>query len=245
MSFGKLLKKTVKEKKLTYKEISKKCYAQGIEINEKYISQIANSQKPAPSEEKIRAIARALDTNEQLFILESYIDKAPKEILNIFNNIRDMCSLFALSKVKNIFSKQDYDKIETNLQEETLSEFLVEFLDPIQLDYKSNKNFVINSEGLDFSVNTDDVPIYTVSDDLMSPMLEKGDSITLSMKDKYVDGEILAVKIYGANEIIYRIVHFKGDYIELTNLKNNNGCKAFDRNDVQIIGKVVKLIREF
>lgn len=244
MPYGNLLKKLTKEKKLTYKEIANKCISIGVKIDDKYISQLANNVKPPPSEEKTRAIAKALDTNEHLLIIEGYIDKAPKEILELLNKIREYITLFGLASIKNDLTKEQYEYIMYELQKQSLSEFLIEILEDDDIQYNNNKNFIIKHEGIDFTFEYNNISFIKVKDDSMSPQIEQGSSIVLEIKDKYMNGEILALKIKGNNETIYRHTVFNNGTITLTPYNAKYQAITYNREDVEIIGKVAKVIKE-
>ena len=78
----------------------------------------------------------------------------------------------------------------------------------------------------------------------MSPQIEQGSSIVLEIKDKYMNGEILALKIKGNNETIYRHTVFNNGTITLTPYNAKYQAITYNREDVEIIGKVAKVIKE-
>ncbi len=244
MPFGNLLKKLAKEKGLTYKEIATKCKELGESITIGYIKEVASGRKNPPTEEKTRTIAKALDIDERLLILEGYIDKAPKEILDLLNSIRDYAMQFALISINNTLTKEQYEYIKYELHKQNLSEFLIDFLEADNLKYANNKNFTLEHEGLDFTFKYDNISFIEVKDDSMSPQIEQGSSIVLEVKDKYVNGEILALKIKGTNEAIYRHTVFNSGTITLTPYNPKYKVITYNREDVEIIGKVARVIKE-
>jgi len=241
--FGNLLKKYTKEKKITYKEIANRCNAMGVSITEGHIKEIANGRKRAPTEDKIRAIAKALEVDEKLLVLEGYIDKAPKEIIDFLNNIREIISFFALASMEKEYSRENFEILKSMLHEQSLSVFFSEILDDDNLIYENSKNFTLENDGVSFSLKTDNISFIEITDNSMSPQLEIGDNIILEIADNYVNGEILAVKIKGTNEVIYRNVVFSNGLVNLTAYNKKYSTTTYNRNDIEIIGKVTKVIK--
>ncbi len=244
MPYGVLLKQLLKKNKLTYTKLSSKCSELGVSLNSGYIKEIANGKRNPPTEEKTRAIAKILNTDERLLILEGYIDKAPTEVLQLFNTIRECSLLPALASLKNTLSKDQYDIISYEVSKMPLAELLLEFLEPIGLNYSNNKDFSLYREGLNFTINADKLTMYVVSDNSMSPKLEKNDIVNLEIQDKYINGEIIAFKIKGYKDIIYRMALFSKDTITLTPYNNEFKTITYNLVDIEILGRVSKIIRE-
>lgn len=249
MPFGKLLKKLTKEKGLTYKEIAKICNENKGKnfITEGYIKEIANNRKNPPTEEKIRAIAQALVINEHLLVLEGYIDKAPQEIIDLLNNIRNYTALAGLASIENTVNKNMYELAKYELYNQSMSEFFVDFIDEDNIEFTSNKHFKISRENLNFTINYDNISFYEVKDNSMANKIEIGDFITININAPYKNGDILALKIKGTNDIIYRMVHFNNaeKIVSLTPLNNKEYKEiSYNREDIEIIGKVAKVIKE-
>lgn len=251
MSFGKLLKKLTKEKGLTYKELAKRCNENTNEkfITEGYIKEIANERKNPPTEEKIREIAKALDVDEKLLVLEGYIDKAPKEIRDILNKIKEYVIIAGLTGIENTVKKDEYELIKQEFKKESISQYVLDFFEKSTIEYISNKDFKININGLKISVNINAISFIEILDNSMSPKINKGDKITIyaCSDNKYINGEIVAAKIKGTNEILYRIIHFnnKEKTVSFTPINTKEFKEiTYNREDIEIIGKVAKVITD-
>lgn len=244
MPYGVLLKQLLRKNKLTYENLSSKCSELGVSLSSGYIKEIANGKRNPPTEEKTRAIAKVLNINEHLLILEGYLDKAPTEVLQIFNTIRNLSLVMSLSQFENNISKENISFIQHKVCEEPLSKFLAEILEPQNLDYKNNKNFTLSMEGLNFNINTNNMAIFKVTDNSMSPKLEKNDTVNLEIQEHYSNGDVLAVKIHGYKEIIYRIALFNKDIITLVPLNPSFKEVAYNRTDIEILGRVSQMIRD-
>jgi len=245
--FGKLLKKLTKDKKLTYKELSNICNKnQGKDfITDGYIKEIANNRKNPPTEEKIKALAKALQTNEEILLLEAYLDKAPEIIKRLLNNIRDYAFLFTSISLENEFKKTDLDKCFEKLNSQPFADYFADYLKLDNIEFKNNKNFKLSSNGLDFQYNLNDISFIKFPDDSMEPQIFEGDSITLERKEGYTNGDILAINIQGYNDILYRFIQFNGKTVTLTPLNTKKYHSiAYNREDINIIGKVSKVMRE-
>lgn len=241
MPFGNLLKKLSKEKKIKYEELATMC-----NLSEDTIKKIANNKRTM-TEENARKIAKALEVDEHLLVLEAYIDKAPKEILELLNKIREYTTLMGMFAIENEISKENYDIVANIMREESLSEYFADFFKNDNIEYINNKDFKISRDNLEFSISYDGNSFIEIKDNSMSPKIEKGDKITIYIKDKYINGEIIAAKVKGTEDILYRIVHFnnKEKTISLTPINTKEYKEiTYNREDIEILGKVAKVITE-
>lgn len=244
MPYGKLLKKLAKDKKMTYKKISEACSELGEPIAANYIKEVVNGRKRPPSEKKSRAIAKALNVKEELLVLEGYIDKAPKEIKKLLNNIRSFMTLAGLTSIENSIDKEDYNKLKEYMDKQNVSEFFIDILDEDRVCYIDNTHFNINRENLKLSVDYDNTTFFEISDNSMEPKIEKGSNVTIEVKSSYINGEIVALKIKGYDKIIYRMVYFGNGTITLTPFNDKDyHTITYNREDVEILGKVAKVIK--
>lgn len=245
MPYYKILKKVIAESNLTNKEIAKKCCELGTNLTPSYISKLANNRMPAPSEEISRAIAKACDIDERLLIIEGYIDKAPKEILEIFNSIKRMSLYSGLEILENDIPKEALKEIEEIYNNEPISEFLLQILEANDLT-----DILIDENSISFNDNYNNIKLnlkepisIPIKDNLMFPIVPEGSKITLEMKEKYNDGDILALKVKDNDNIIVRYTLFKNNKLVLNSI-NNNKPITYNLDDVVILGKVSRVIKE-
>lgn len=243
MPYYKILKKVIAERNLTHKEIAKKCCEMGTNLTASYISKLVNNKMPAPSDKISRTIAKVCNIDERLLVIEGYIDKAPKEILEMFNNMRKISLREGLKVLENDISKENLEKIIEIYNNEPVSEFLLPIIENddstnILID-KNNINIKDNYNQIELSLKE---PIsIQIKDNSMFPIIQEGASITLEIKQKYNDGDILALKIKKDDNIIVRYILFKNDKIITNSIKNNKPI-TYNLDDVVILGKVNKVI---
>ena len=239
MPYYKILKKVIAESNLTNKEIAEKCCKLGTKLTPSYISKLVNNRMPAPSDEISRAISKACNIDERLLVLEGYIDKAPKEILEIFNSIRRMSLYAGLEILENNIPKEYLKEIEEIYNNEPISEFLLQILEANNLtDILIDENSInLNDNYNDIQLNLKEPISIPIKDNLMFPIVPEGAKITLEIKEKYNDGDILALKVKNNDNVIVRYTLFKNDKIVVNSISNNKPI-TYNLGDVVILGKV-------
>ncbi len=247
MPYSRLLRNIVADSGYNAKQIIDECNKKGKKIDKAYISKLLNNKIPPPSEEVSRVIANVCNADERLLVLEGYIDKAPKEVKEIFNSIRYMTTISALNVFSNKVDKSVLEELEKEMNEEPISEFLVSFI-----DNKAN-NINIKDSGMELSVVNDDSlklsltePMsLQVKDSSMSPMIPGGAKISLKIEDEYKNGDILAIKVKKQEDFIVRYALFNKDTITLTSLNPKDfEPLTYSVKDIIILGKVERVIIE-
>lgn len=244
MPYYKVLRKVVAESNLTSKEIVEKCNKMGRKIDKSYMSKLLNNKLPAPSEEVSREIAKICNVDERILVLEGYIDKAPKEIKEIFDSIRFMTTLAGLQLFKNKIDKKTLNELEKELKKEPLSEFLISIIDEKAngINYIDYEEFEIEGNNHKLSLKA---PLgLQIKDNAMFPMISQKSKITLEMKNEYENGDILAIKEKNENDFIVRYAMFSEDKITLTPLNREYKTLTYKKDDIVIIGKVKEVITD-
>jgi len=146
-----VLKEIIENSGLTYKEISEKCEKSGHKVDPSYISKLVN-MKLSPASEKINtSIAEACNANPDRMILEAYLDKAPKQLLDFINTIK--------ANYNADFS-DNKENVSVNVDNQPISTFI--------LDFKpSNFNLGEGIKGV------------VMPDVSMEPYIEKGDRLII------------------------------------------------------------------
>jgi len=82
MAYTALLNKLIENSGLTVKEIAERCTESGTKITAAYISTLRNStDNRAPSSEVSKALAKVCGAkNENVLVIEAYLDTAPAEL---------------------------------------------------------------------------------------------------------------------------------------------------------------------
>ncbi|GFN33857.1 hypothetical protein [Paenibacillus xylaniclasticus] len=85
--YAKLLSQYIDDSGMTLKEISNKLLENGLSVDSSYISKIKTGAKPPASESISRALAKVLNGNPEKLIFASYLDKAPDEVRETFEQL--------------------------------------------------------------------------------------------------------------------------------------------------------------
>lgn len=238
--YSKLLNKIIAESGYTSKEVVEKCNEIGNNIDTTRMSKLQNGKLPAPSDKVSRDIAKVCNADERLLVLEGYIEKAPKEITDVFQILRKNATIASTKAFKNVLTEQEIKLMLEAIEGEPLSDLIVGILD------SSNDQINITSTGYkietnDFSFSLDEPISFKVNDDSMSPILNNGARVITELQENYSDGDILAIKVKGQDEPIFRYALFLGDNITLTSLNKNFKPQTYNKNDIVNLGRVTKV----
>lgn len=241
--YSKLLAKIIAESGLTIKEIAQKCNEIGNGIDVTRLSKLQNGRLDAPSEKVSRDIAKVCNANDRELVLEGYLEKAPKEVIEAFLSIRYMTTISALSVLENTFDNNVLTYIQEELEKEPLAQFIISLID------KKATDVILDNEKIEFNVEKDKFNMILnnpsslkVKDNSMYPIIPKDAEISLKIQNKYDNGDILAIKVNNKEDFIVRYVLFKNDSIVLTSLNNKDFEKLeYRKNEVTILGKIIKV----
>jgi|GEM_PF-1494282 len=87
MNYTELLNQIIKDAQLSNKELLQECENSGFKITPNYLSVLKNDTSKVASDNLSRTIARICGENEELLVVQAYIDKAPEVIINILNGL--------------------------------------------------------------------------------------------------------------------------------------------------------------
>lgn len=244
MQYARTLNKIIAEKGYKDADIIRLCKEIGVTIDKGSFSRYANGIS-IPSEEKSRAIAKVCNVNERLLIIAGYLDKAPKEILDTFETIRIMQETGAMKflKIQDKIKLQDAEEI---IKEDTLSDTIIDILDSKEkfIDFL-NKGFIykkINSS-FNYSVALIEPQGIEIKDDAMSPIIQKGDKVTIDTKQNtYTSSDIVLVEY--KDKIYARYMYKVNDTLILATI-NKAYKEMYDSKDkIKVLGKVNNVIRK-
>lgn len=247
MPYSKLLNKIIAESDYTAKDIVAECNNMGLKIDKTYLSKIRNNKLPPPAEEVSRAIAKVCNVDERLLVLEGYIDKAPKEIKEVFDQIKIESINAGLGLFDNVFDIKTLKAIEEEIHKEPITDFIIELLDSknvnlqefteqleITRDTKNNFNLLQNQP---FNIK--------IKDNGMFPIVPENAGIILEMQKENKNGDIVAIKIKDKEEIIARTVVFESNNkVLLIPLNKKFDNEIYNKNDITILGKIKRIITE-
>lgn len=245
MAYSKVLKKIIANTNYTQEEVAQKCTELGTKVSRTYITKLLSGEAKAPKEEITRAIAKVCDADERILVMEGYIDKAPKEIIDAFNSLRNMTMLCNINSLENHIDKQTMNELKKMLEEEPLAEFVVSLIE--------NGNNTVNLEQMGMEIEAKEEKLVLslpktigikVEDNSMYPLIKHNDEIMIQVLDRYINGDILVVKINNENKMVIRQAVFLGNDTELIPLNKEYKIKTYKKDDITILGKVKKIITE-
>lgn len=245
MAYDRLLKRIIYDTGYTQDEISQKCAEIGTEVSRSYIGRLQSGKSSAPTEEVSRAIAKVCNCDERLLVIEGYLDKAPKEIRDAFVSLKYTTMLYSINVLENKVDKRTIKEIREVFEQEPLADFVIELID--------NGNNEINVKELGIEIKSKDEKLicdlskpisFKVEDNSMCPLIKENDKITIETKDRYINGDIIAISIKGQRGIIVRQAVFLGRQIELITLNKKYENKTYNQEDLTILGKVKTIITE-
>lgn len=243
MPFGRLLKKAVAESNKTSKEIIEECNKLGKKIDKSYFSKMLNEKVPAPSEELTRVLAKVCNFNEELLVLENYLDKAPVEIREALINLKKAFSNASLNLFDN-YPEEIKQAIENEINNEPLSTFIMNLLNTMpKMNYNSiEEKFSMEDDILNVSIK--DTLAINVSDNGMSPLIPEGAKIRTDYQKSYNFNDILAIKFKNTDKLLLRYVESKDNKYVLRALNKEYKPQTVKKEDIIILGKVSKYIIE-
>lgn len=238
-----LLNTIIAESGLTSKEIVEKCNELGNGIDTTRLSKLQNAKLPAPSEKVSRDIAKVCNVDDRQLVIEGYLEKAPKEILDAFTILKVNSEITALQMFENNLTPEQLNVIKKELEKEPLSDCVVQILDSKDNTINlSTEKFDIKEK--DFTFRIEEPIALPITDNAMFPLIPKNSKVSLKIQDQYNNGDILALKIKKQENIITRYVLFNGNNIILTSLNKDFETLTYNSKDVTILGKVSKVTND-
>lgn len=242
-----LLAKIIAESGLTAKEVVEKCNEMDNGIDVTRLSKLQSGKLPAPSEKVSRDIAKVCNVDDRELVIEGYIEKAPKEIIDAFFSIKYMTSMAALQAFGIPLNKKNIKEIKEELEKEPLAEYIVSLIDNKEADITIDDNDIKfeaneNNGKTNLNVILNNPSALKVKDNSMYPTIPENSRITLKIQEKYKDGDILAIKLKDKEDFIVRYVLFKENSIVLTSLNPKDfETLEYKTKDIIILGKVISV----
>ena len=161
MTYPKLLNKLIEESGLSNKEILEQCEKHGMKITPNYLSVLKNNDTKIASDELSRVLAKICGAeSEELLVVQAYLDKAPKIIIDCLNTIfetgkKTMEIAFEQNKSDipiELFSFL-YEQSKAQLEQMTLAEFIctyptmLEMAETFNIKEETATDNIINIDG--------------------------------------------------------------------------------------------------
>ena len=104
--------------------------------------------------------------------------------------------------------------------------------------------FQIEAENEKVVCNLSNTISFKVEDNSMYPLIKENDEVTIEIKNRYINGDIVAISIKEQKGVIIRQVVLLGKNIELIPLNKDYKAKSYNKDSIIILGKVKKVITE-
>lgn len=244
MQYARMLNKILAEKGYKDADIIRMCKEIGVNIDKGSFSKYVNGIS-IPSEQKSRAIAKVCGVDERKLIIAGYLDKAPKEIIDTFKTIKIM-EVAGTIKFLEIQDKIKLKDAERFVEEELLSEVLIDILDSKEkyVDFL-NKGFIykkINSS-FNYSVALKEPQGIEIKDDAMSPIIQKGDKVTIDTKQNtYATSDIILVEY--KDKLYTRYIYKVNDTLILSPINKAYKEMLDNKDKIKVLGKINNVIRK-
>lgn len=246
MPYCKLLRRLIADTNYTNAEIIRRCKEMGEPINPTYFSKFLNGKEEPPDEKKSRAIAQVLEIDERRLVIEGYIDKAPKEIKEVFKNMQLMENLSAI-KFMELIDKSKLKELQEYFSKEPLSDMIIDILDNTEnyISYLEEEMHIESiGDGEEIHMGLENPVGIEIKDNAMAPKINKGDKVTIKIIGNNFRGtDILLVKTKQNPEVRIRNVIRQNDTRILQGYSSEY-IEICDKDDLTIIGKVNNVIKK-
>lgn len=214
MSYSDLLRSMIEESNLSFKELAEKCKLLGKTIDPSYISKLVNGKIPPPSDEVSTIISKACGKSEDKLVIEGYLDKAPKILIDFINKVRIYSKGNVLIDENNQANKTNLNIIDSTLKNQLLSEFILDF------------------RGLDIHTSSNGIPM---NDDSMEPLIPKGSELIISKIDGLKQKIITGFKPKEDKETMNILDEIMTDTVGFLSYKNGDIVAAWDINQNKLL----------
>ncbi len=245
MPYYKMLNKIVADTNYTQEQIVEQCEKLGKTISKSYLNKLLNNKQPPPKAEISRIISRVCNADERLLVIEGYLDKAPKEIKDVFFSLRDITMFSTLNMLQYHIDNKTFEYIKKIFENQPISDFIIELIENgnVYMDIEENA-YELKSKDNNLIFNLLQPIGIKIEDDAMYPIIKKDDEIVIEVKNKYADRDILLVRFNNEKNVTARLAIFLGNDIKLIPINNKYESKLVNINDIEILGKVKKIITE-
>lgn len=248
MSYSILLRKIMVEANITQKQLLEELTKLGMKRDKAYLSRLMNGKESPPSEELSRNISRICGVDERLLVIEGYIDKAPKEIIDMLKSVKFMGTIASMNFL-NLYDKSFLKSIEKEIDKEInknpLSDIVVTLID----DKEKFSNFInedffyekLNEEN-SFSITLKSPQGIDITDDSMLPLIQKGDKVLFSIENNYRSNDILLLKYQ--DSIMARYVYKINNTLKLVACNRKYNEIICTPDEVIILGRISEIMRK-
>lgn len=238
MSYSKVLRNIIANANITQEELSNKCKELAAPISRGQINKILNGKAAAPEEKVSRAIAKICKVDDRELVIEGYLEKAPKEIVEFFNIFQDNLMKISLIFIENVLDKKNMEILKELYRKETKAQMILEILHNKKEIFLDKETFEIIKKNKNINIMFKDFQYLEMEDNSMENKIPKGSKIKLEVREKYKNGDIVLVKIKGQKKPIIRIIFFMGRDICLYAFNNEYKSLYLKNGNYQILSAV-------
>ena len=238
MSYLRVLKNMVADANITQNALSEKCKELNAPISRGQLNKLLAGKVPAPKEKVSRAIAQICNVDERELVLEGYLEKAPKELIDFLNVLQDTLMQVGLNIMETKINEDNVELLKEMYRKETIVKTILGILDmekKFNIDTENFKTQIKNNE-LEFLI--ENTQFIQMEDDSMQEKIPKGSKIKLIIKEKYKNGDIILVKVRNEKKPIVRLAFFIGRDICLYALNKKYNSLYLKNGEYQIISGV-------
>lgn len=244
MPYNKLLMKIVAESGKTHKEIVAECNKAGLKIDKTTFSKLINNKKKPPAKEVSEAICTACNVDKRILNIEKNLDEATEEIQKAFMNLKTQALIPALKIFENEFDENTFKEVEKIVKNEPLYDIVLSLADNDTQFLSEDTNITFEGEQDHISFTLQDLVALEMKDDSMEDKIKKGSKINVTMQEVYEDGDIIAITVKEEKDYIVRCALFNDDIIVLKALNKNYKSLKYKQEDINILGKVTRVITD-
>lgn len=246
MAYSKLLNKIISNTNYTQEEIAQKCCNLGVKLSREKVNALQNYRSKPPKYEVSRAIAKVCNADERLLVTEGYFDNAPEEVKQVLKDIQYFINTIALLTVTNLrnLNTEDINQIQQYLEKETISETLIQIMEEKENSIKLFENNLNYSEDILGNTINFNVPYgIDITDNGMSPLIEKGNQVILNIKNNYDTSNIVAYQDNKEHTKV-RILTKVNNTLVMIPLNKNYKKEIYSTDDINILGEITKVIKD-
>ena len=247
MPYAKLLNNLIEKSGMTAKEIADKCTEQGQKITASYISILRNeNNNRVPSDELSKVLAKTLNVDENLFVIEACLDNAPQPIIKAFRNIYKQTVAVALNALGKEITEEQKQLFSIEMDKQSLSEFILELNKEMDMTFIGDLTVIKSSDGSEkYTTEISKAIDFGVTDNSLYPIICDGDRAVIQIQEKYISGDIVAFKTKDNDIMRFRKLQIDvTGKIVLLSYNSEYPNEEHAQGSIQLIAKVVAVTKK-
>jgi len=240
MSYKKILESAIKNSGCSKAEIARRCTEIEVPITKSYLCKLVSGKTAPPAPEKSRAIAKVCGIDEDLLVIEGFLETAPKEITSALQNLKFIVYSLTQNLGRDRLDSEKFESLRKDLNNQPIALF-IKFLMTFE-DTTIEKINNIKLSDNQISVTFNEPLSFLIEDDSMEPIIPKDSKVTYQEISSFKNGELYLVKVPNNDNLLVRKVLKENGKILLIPINNNFEIKILDENEVKILFKIAQVI---